>query len=160
VPEKRSERTTEGGLEVVHTRAVLAPIVGRLRQTGIRVSLFIEPDMAQIEAAAVVGASAIEIHTGAWCEAIAQNDGRRAGAIFERIRVAARRAAELGLEVHAGHGLDYATAEQVSAVPEIVELNIGHFLVGEALFSGFAEVIRTFRAAMERGRVRGRGKAA
>jgi pyridoxine 5-phosphate synthase len=160
VPEKRTERTTEGGLEVASARAVLKPIVASLRDAGIRVSLFIEPEPVQIQASADVGAAAIEIHTGAWCDAIGRGDAGAASAIFERIRIAAQQASRLGLEVHAGHGLDYATAERISELREIVELNIGHFLVGEALFAGFDQVIRNFRAAMERGRARGRGKAA
>lgn len=160
VPEKRTERTTEGGLEVAGARQMLTPAVSKLRGAGIRVSLFIEPDPHQIEAAAAVEAPVIEIHTGAWCEAIAQGDAAAAEAIFERVREGARLAAKLGLEVHAGHGLDFATAETISALPEVVELNIGHFLVGEALFSGFDSVIRTFRAAMDRGRAKARSRAA
>lgn len=160
VPEKRTERTTEGGLEVAGAAAALAPIVDKLRAAGIRVSLFIEPEAKQIEAAAKIQAAVIEIHTGAWCEAVANGEARAAEALFERIRSGARDAARLGLEVHAGHGLDYATAERVSSLPEVVELNIGHFLVGEALFTGFESVIRSFRAAMDRGRARARGRAA
>jgi pyridoxine 5-phosphate synthase len=160
VPEKRSERTTEGGLDAAGGRTTLAPFVAQLRNAGIRVSLFIEPEPAQIEAAAVVGAPVIEIHTGAWCEAVGQGDVTGAQAIFERIRAGAAQATRLGLEVHAGHGLDFSTAEAIAALPEVVELNIGHFLVGEALFSGFDSVIRTFRAAMERGRAKARGRAA
>jgi pyridoxine 5-phosphate synthase len=156
VPEKRTERTTEGGLEVANARASLKPKIAKLRNAGIRVSLFIEPESAQIEAAAAIESAAIEIHTGAWCDAIAQGNARSAETIFEKIREGARLAERLGLEVHAGHGLDFATAEQIATVPEIVELNIGHFLVGEALFSGFDSVISSFRAAMERGRAQGR----
>ncbi|MCC6948327.1 MAG: pyridoxine 5'-phosphate synthase [Bradyrhizobiaceae bacterium] len=160
VPEKRTERTTEGGLEVANARATLAPFVAKLRAAGIRVSLFIEPDPAQIEAAAAVEAPVIEIHTGAWCEAIAAGDAKAAQTVFERIRQGAQQAVKLGLEVHAGHGLDFATAETISALPEIVELNIGHFLIGEALFSGLEPVIHTFRAAMDRGRAKAREQAA
>jgi pyridoxine 5-phosphate synthase len=160
VPEKRSERTTEGGLDVAGARATLAPVVAKLRAAGIRVSLFIEPDLAQVEAAAAIKATIVELHTGAWCEAHMAGDAVGAEAEFERIRMAAARAASAGLEVHAGHGLDFKTAELVASVPEIVELNIGHFLVGEALFLGFDQVIRTFRAAMERGRARAVGRAA
>lgn len=160
VPEKRSERTTEGGLEVAGARTTLEPFVAKLTDAGIRVSLFIEPDPAQIEAAAQIGAPVIEIHTGAWCEAIARDDAAGAQAVFERIRTGARQADKLGLEVHAGHGLDFATAESISALPEVIELNIGHFLVGEALFSGFDSVIGTFRAAMARGRAAAKGHAA
>jgi pyridoxine 5-phosphate synthase len=160
VPEKRSERTTEGGLDAAAARRTLAPFVARLSKAGIRVSLFIEPDPAQIEAAAAIAAPVIEIHTGAWCEAVVQGQAAEAQAMFERIRAAAAQAAGLGLEVHAGHGLDFSTAEAIAALPEVVELNIGHFLVGEAVFSGLDSVIRTFRAAMERGRAKARGRAA
>jgi pyridoxine 5-phosphate synthase len=160
VPEKRSERTTEGGLDAAGTRAALAPVVAKLRAAGIRVSLFVEPELRQIEAAAAIKATIVELHTGAWCEAFSCGDAMTAEAEFERLRTAARKAASLGLEVHAGHGLDFATAEAIAALPEIVELNIGHFLVGEALFAGFESVIRLMRAAMDRGRARARGRAA
>ena len=160
VPEKRTERTTEGGLEVARAKGVIAPAVAFLSQAGIRVSLFIEPDPRQIEAAAAIKAAVVEIHTGAWCEAITQGKKRDAEGEFERIRVAARLAAKLGLEVHAGHGLDYASAETISTLPEIVELNIGHYLVGEAIFFGFESVIRTMRAAMDKGRAAAHGRAA
>ncbi|MEX0591437.1 MAG: pyridoxine 5'-phosphate synthase [Xanthobacteraceae bacterium] len=160
VPEKRTERTTEGGLEVANARAALKPKVAKLRNAAIRVSLFIEPEPVQIEAAAVIGAAVIEIHTGAWCDAVAHGAAAAGESLFEKIRAGARQAAQLGLEVHAGHGLDLATSERISTVPEIVELNIGHYLVGEALFSGFDHVVRSFRAAMERGRARARGRAA
>lgn len=160
VPENRTERTTEGGLEVAGAKTVLAPMIAKLRGAGIRVSLFIEADAAQIEAARAVEADIIEIHTGAWCDAIAESDMRHADAIFERIRAGARQAAQLGLEVHAGHGLNFATAEAISALPEIAELNIGHFLIGEAVFAGLDDVVHTFRAAMDRGRARAREQAA
>ena len=117
-------------------------------------SLFIAADPAQIEAAAALGAPVIEIHTGAWCDALQDGDRDAAGAEWRRIREGATLARSLGLEVHAGHGLDYASAEAIAALPEIVELNIGHFLVGEAIFVGLAEAVRTMRAAMERGRAR------
>jgi pyridoxine 5-phosphate synthase len=154
VPERRQEITTEGGLDAVAQHNVLAPVVARLVDAGIRVSLFIAADPRQIELAARIRAPAIEIHTGAWCEAIAA--GHRAGADAEwaRIRDGARLARGLGLEVHAGHGLNYATAEAIAAVPEIVELNIGHFLVGEAIYAGLAAAVKNMRAAMDRGRAR------
>jgi pyridoxine 5-phosphate synthase len=160
VPERREERTTEGGLDAAGQHNQLAPIVAKLSDAGIRVSLFIAGDGRQIEAAAKLRAPVIEIHVGAWCEAVV--DGRRAeaDAEFERIRTAARDAAALGLEVHAGHGLDFSTAETIAALPEIVELNIGHFLFGEAIFLGLDEVIRTFKASMQRGRARAPGSAA
>jgi pyridoxine 5-phosphate synthase len=116
------------------------------------VSLFIAADPAQIDAAAEVGAPVIEIHTGAWCEAVIARDQAAAAAEFARIREGAARAARLGLEVHAGHGLDYVTAEAVAALPQVVELNIGHFLMGEAIFDGLATVVERMRAAMARGR--------
>ena len=152
VPERREERTTEGGLDAAGGRAQIAPVVTALRRAGIRVSLFIAADPAQIEAAAELGAPVIEIHTGAWCEAVVQGDQAAGAAEFRRIAAGAARAATLGLEVHAGHGLDYVTAEAICALPEIVELNIGHFLIGEAIFVGLAEAVRAMRAAMAEGR--------
>ncbi len=152
VPEKRTERTTEGGLDVARQHDLLAPVVGQLNGAGIRVSLFIAPDPQQIEAAARIGAPVIEIHTGAWCEALTQGNAAEAAVEWERIREGARLAQKAGLEVHAGHGLDYATAETIAALPEIMELNIGHFLVGEALFVGFEQAVATMRAAMKKGR--------
>ncbi len=154
VPEKRTERTTEGGLDVARQHDLLAPVVGQLGSAGIRVSLFIAPDPKQIEAAARTGAPVVEIHTGAWCEALIQIHAAEAAAEWERIREGARLAQKAGLEVHAGHGLDYASAETISALPEIMELNIGHFLVGEALFVGFEQAVATMRAAMKKGRSR------
>jgi pyridoxine 5-phosphate synthase len=153
VPERREERTTEGGLDVGGNRTQIESVVARLDGGGIRVSLFIAPERAQVEAAAAVKAPVIEIHTGSWCEAI--GDRQAAAAEFARIVAAAKLARELGLEVHAGHGLDYATAEAIATLPEIVELNIGHFLIGEAVFDGLANAVRTMRAAMDRGRAHG-----
>jgi pyridoxine 5-phosphate synthase len=152
VPEKRTERTTEDGLEVAGQHNQLAPFVDRLGDAGIRVSLFIAPELRQIEAAAHLRAPAIEIHVGPWCEAIAEAREREAEAEWRRIVEGARAAHGLGLEVHAGHGLDYATAATISALPEVVELNIGHFLVGEAVFVGLGETVRRMRQAMDRGR--------
>jgi pyridoxine 5-phosphate synthase len=154
VPERRQEITTEGGLDAVAQHNVLAPVVAKLVEAGIRVSLFIAADPRQIELAARIRAPAIEIHTGAWCEAIAGGQHATAETEWDRIREGARLAHGLGLEVHAGHGLDYATAEAIAAIPEIVELNIGHFLVGEAIESGLATAVTRMRAAMERGRAR------
>jgi len=154
VPERRMERTTEGGLDLVGQRQHLAPAIDALREGGIRVSLFIGPELAQIETAAALGAPVIEIHTGTWCDALAAGHHAAAEAEWRRIRDGARHARGLGLEVHAGHGLDYASAETISTLSEIFELNIGHFLVGEAVFVGLAESIRTMRAAMDRGRSR------
>jgi pyridoxine 5-phosphate synthase len=154
VPERREERTTEGGLDVVGQRVELAPAVAKLREAGIRVSLFIAADPVQIEAAAAAGAAVIEIHTGAWCDALSEGRTATAQAEFQRIQEGARMARRLGLEVHAGHGLNYETAETIAALPEIVELNIGHFLVGEAIFGGLAHAVRSMRAAMDRGRAK------
>jgi pyridoxine 5-phosphate synthase len=154
VPERRQEITTEGGLDAVASHNVLAPVVAKLVEAGIRVSLFIAADPRQIEMAARIRAPAIEIHTGAWCEAIAAGHRAEADAEWARIRDGARLAHGLGLEVHAGHGLDYATAEAIAAVPEVVELNIGHFLVGEAIYAGLAAAVKNMRAAMDRGRAR------
>ena len=152
VPERRQEVTTEGGLDVAGMHNTLKPVVAKLSEAGIRVSLFIAADARQIEAAAQVGAPVIEIHTGAWCDAVAA--GRSGEAEFELIRTGARLARAAGLEVHAGHGLDYATAETIAVLPEVVELNIGHFLVGAALSDGLAAVVKTMRAAMDRGRAK------
>jgi pyridoxine 5-phosphate synthase len=154
VPERREELTTEGGLDVAGQHNALAPVVTKLVQAGIRVSLFIAADPRQIEVAARIGAPVIEIHTGAWCDALAEERRRDADVEWERVRAGARLARSLGLEVHAGHGLTYDTAEQIAAVPEIVELNIGHFLVGEALFLGLGQSVIAMRAAMARGRAK------
>jgi pyridoxine 5-phosphate synthase len=155
VPERRAERTTEGGLDVAGQRTLIAAAAKRLGGAGIRVSLFIAADPAQIEAAKDVGAPVIEIHTGAWCEALMDDRKNEGAHEFERIRKAASFATSLGLEVHAGHGLDYASAEIIAGLPEIVELNIGHFLIGEAVFVGLDNAIRTMRGAMDRGRRKG-----
>lgn len=154
VPERREERTTEGGLEVARQQASLRPIVAELKSANIRVSLFIAPDPDQIKAAVEVGAPVIELHTGTWCEALATGDTAASDTEWRRILEGAKLAAGLGLEVHAGHGLDYGTAERIAALPEIVELNIGHFLVGEAVFTGLVDVVTAMRAAMGRGRAR------
>src|SRR3978361_1601655 len=152
VPERREELTTEGGLDVVGQHNALAPFVARLNDAGIRVSLFIAADPQQIEMAARLRAPVIEIHTGGWCDAVVDGHAARADAEWRRIVAGARLARSAGLEVHAGHGLDYATAETIAALPEIVELNIGYYMIGEALFVGLAETVRAMRAAMDRGR--------
>lgn len=154
VPEKREERTTEGGLDAAGQHNHLKPVVHALKHAGIRVSLFIGAQQRQIEAAVSLGAPVIEIHTGAWCDALAEGDKDKAQAEWQAIVKGAELAAGLGLEVHAGHGLDYATAEEIAALPQIVELNIGHFLIGEAVFEGLTETIKFMRAAMDRGRAR------
>jgi pyridoxine 5-phosphate synthase len=152
VPERREELTTEGGLDVVGQHNALAPFIARLNDAGIRVSLFISADERQIETAAKLRAPVIEIHTGAWCDAMVDGHKEKADAEWRRIVAGAALAKSAGLEVHAGHGLDYATAESIAALPEIVELNIGYFMIGEALFVGIAETVRAMRAAMDRGR--------
>lgn len=153
VPEKREERTTEGGLDVVEHKEALTEAVGELTAAGIRVALFIAPDEPQIEAAAAVGAPVIEIHTGTWCDAAAAGEAGRAATEFARIAAGADYARRLGLDVHAGHGLDYLTAEAIAALPQVVELNIGHFLVGDALTVGLGGAVERMLAAMRRGRV-------
>ena len=154
VPERRAELTTEGGLDVAGQHNTLAHVVAKLVAAGIRVSLFIAADPRQIEAAAGIRAPVIEFHVGAWCEAVRKARASEAAVEWDRIRAGARLARAAGLEVHAGHGLDYASAEMIATLPEIVELNIGHFLVGEALSVGLGEAVRTMRAAMDRGRAR------
>ena len=148
VPERREEITTEGGLDAAGDAEQLDPVVARLESAGIRVSLFIDPEPEQIEAARQLGATAVELHTGAYANADARS---RTGEI-ERLRAAARRGVALGLHVHAGHGLDYANVEPVAAIAEIEELNIGHYLVGEAVFTGFEAAIRRMIETMERAR--------
>lgn len=152
VPEKRTERTTEGGLDVVAGGDTLRRAIGELREAGIRVSLFVEPSRPVLEAARAAGAPAVELHTGAWCDGVQTRDGVRAEREFERLRAAAALAEELGLECHAGHGLDFDTARAIATLPEIVELNIGHFLIGEAILVGMDAAIATMRRAMDAGR--------
>ena len=154
VPERRAEVTTECGLDAAGHHNTLAPAVARLRDAGIRVSLFIDADPRQIEAATSLRAPVIEIHTGAWCDALADGDVARFNAEWDRIRAGAAIAKRAGLEVHAGHGLNFQTAETIAALPEIVELNIGHFLIGEAIMVGLPAAVRTMRAAMDRGRAK------
>jgi pyridoxine 5-phosphate synthase len=151
VPERREERTTEGGIDVVGQRQRLSPVVARLRDAGIRVSLFIEPHPKALDAALALGAPVVELHTGAYCEAF-----RSGPDAFEyernRIAAAARHGATLGLEVHAGHGLSFDTVQPIARLPEIVELNIGHFLIGEAIFVGLAQAVRTMRGLIDEAR--------
>src|ERR1700719_3912424 len=152
VPERREELTTEGGLDVVGQHNALAPFIARLNDAGVRVSLFIAADPAQIEMAAKLHAPVIEIHTGAWCDAVVDGHQAKAESEWQRIVAGAALAHSAGLEVHGGHGLDYATAEKIASLQEIVELNIGYYMIGEALFTGPAATVRTMRAALERGR--------
>ena len=152
VPEKRTERTTEGGLDVVGGFKALKPFVSELMKAGVRVSMFVEPSSEALKASADLGAAVVELHTGAWCDALAHQDKARADYEFGRLRVAAAQTAGLGLECHAGHGLDYDSARVIASLPQVVELNIGHFLIGEAIFVGLAETVKRMRAAMEEGR--------
>ncbi|MGY3615800.1 pyridoxine 5'-phosphate synthase [Bradyrhizobium sp. USDA 10063] len=152
VPERRQELTTEGGLDVVGQHNALAPFIARLSDAGIRVSLFIAADPRQIEMAAKLKAPVIEIHTGGWCDAVVDGHREKAEAEWRRIVEGAKLAQAAGLEVHAGHGLDYDTAETISALPEIRELNVGYFMIGEAILVGLRETVRSMRAAMDRGR--------
>ena len=148
VPEKREERTTEGGLDARGQHNLLAPMVAELKNANIRVSLFIEPDPAQIEAALRLGAPVVELHTGRYCEL----EGEAQTAELRRIADAAALAAKNGIEVHAGHGLTFDNVVPVAAIPQIAELNIGHFLVGEAIFVGLDESVRRMKALMESAR--------
>ncbi|MYE59985.1 MAG: pyridoxine 5'-phosphate synthase [Alphaproteobacteria bacterium] len=148
VPERREELTTEGGLDAAGLGAALGPRVQALAAAGIRVSLFIEPDPKQLRAAVALGAPVVELHTGRYCELA----GEAQQAELERIRSAAALADELGLECHAGHGLTYDNVGPVAAIPTVAELNIGHFMVGEAIFVGLVETVRRMRAAMDRAR--------
>ncbi|PHY20486.1 pyridoxine 5'-phosphate synthase [Caulobacter sp. BP25] len=153
VPERREEVTTEGGLDVVKGQKRIADATTRLRTVGARVSLFIEPDPQQIRASVAAGAQVIELHTGAYCDAARAGEVERAEAILERLKKGAALAAELGLEVHAGHGIDYATVKPIAAIPQIAELNVGHFLIGEAIFVGLPQAIQRMRALMDAARV-------
>jgi len=145
VPERREEVTTEGGLAVAGHEARIGPVARALADAGVRVSLFIEPAVQQVEAARAVGAQVVEFHTGRYCLL----SGADRAVEFARLQAAAARAADLGLEVHAGHGLDYETAADMIAIPEVRELNIGHFLIGEAVFVGLTAAIHRMRAAMD-----------
>ncbi len=152
VPEKRTERTTEGGLDVVGGHGHLAPVVDRLCREGIRVSLFVEPQVEALRAARDLGAPVVELHTGTYAEAGFAGDDEKAAEELDRLKHAAAFGASLGLEIHAGHGLTFDNVRPVAAIPQIVELNIGHFLVGEAVFMGLGEAVRAMRAAMDEGR--------
>ena len=152
VPEKREERTTEGGLEVAREENKLAHFIAPLRDAGCRVSIFIAADQRQIEAAARIGAPVIELHTGAYCDAHAKRRFEERDKEFEKLRDMAAFAADLGLEVHAGHGLTFDTVKPIVALPEVQELNIGHFLIGEAIFSGLENAILRMRILMDEAR--------
>lgn len=152
VPEKREERTTEGGLNVADDAARLADFIAPVREAGSRVSLFIGHDPRQIEAAVQVGAPVIELHTGRYCDLVAEGDAEAAALELAGLLAGVRLASDLGLEVHAGHGLSYATVAPFAATPEIRELNIGHFLIGEAVFVGLGAAITRMRALMDQAR--------
>lgn len=148
VPEKREERTTEGGLDAAGQHNLLAPLVSQLGAAKIRVSLFIEPDARQIEAALRLGAPVVELHTGRYAEL----EGEAQAEELRRLSDAAALAAKNGIEVHAGHGLTYDNVAPIAAIRQVRELNIGHFLVGEAMFVGLGEAVRRMRAAMDSAR--------
>ena len=152
VPERREERTTEGGLDVARGHNAVAPVVRRLRDAGSRVSLFIEPSLVQVAVAEAIGAQVVELHTGAYCEAVRDGEARAAEIHLARLREAAAEGARRGLEIHAGHGIDFDSVGAVAAIPEVVELNIGHFLIGEAIFVGLGEAIARMRALMDEAR--------
>lgn len=158
VPEKREEVTTEGGLDVVSGSGWLEGFVGQLTTAGCRVSLFVDPEPAQLDAARAIGAPVVELHTGAYCEAHLESlGGSRTQRELERIVTAAAHAEAVGLECHAGHGLTFDTVGPVAAIETVVELNIGHFLVGEAIFGGLDSAIRRMRALMDKARADGAG---
>jgi pyridoxine 5-phosphate synthase len=152
VPEKREERTTEGGLDVAGLHNQISPIVRQLRDAGARVSLFIEPDPVQIAVAEVLGAPVVELHTGRYAELWIEGGAEAAAPELARLQAAADEARKRGIEPHAGHGLTFENVGPVAAIPEIAELNIGHFLIGEAIFIGLEEAIREMRRLMDEAR--------
>ena len=152
VPERREERTTEGGLDALGQHNHLAPMIRRLGDAGIRVSLFIEPDAAQLKAAQSLGAPVVELHTGAYAHAYIDGDSDKTARLLDRLRDAARVGRDLGLEVHAGHGLTYDNVKPVAAIQEIMELNIGQFLIGEAIVTGLESAVRRMRTLMDEAR--------
>lgn len=152
VPEKREERTTEGGLDVAGDETHLATFIAPLRAAGCRVSMFIGHEERQIEASANIGAAVVELHTGRYCDLMAEGRHAEASMEFAALRRGATHAQSLGLEVHMGHGLDYETAAQVATFPEVTELNIGHFLIGEAVFRGLSPAIEEMRRRIDIGR--------
>ena len=151
VPEKREERTTEGGLDVIGGHNHLKPFIADLAEAGCRVSLFIEPEERALDMAVRLNAPVVELHTGSWCHAVEDGDTDKASRELARLARAVAHGAAIGLEVHAGHGLNYHTAELLAAVPGFHEFNIGHFLIGEAIFVGLEQATRAMRAAMDRG---------
>ena len=151
VPERREEVTTEGGLDVVAGHNRIAPTVRRLADAGVRVSCFVDADLEQVRAAKGVGAQVVELTTGHYCDAVRARDPD-APRLLEALRATAREAHRLGLEVHAGHGIDFETVKAVAAIPELMELNIGHFLIGEAIFVGLSPAIQRMRGLMDEAR--------
>ncbi|MFO1012681.1 MAG: pyridoxine 5'-phosphate synthase [Caulobacteraceae bacterium] len=151
VPERREEITTEGGLDVAGQHNRIAPTVAALKAAGTRVSLFVEADPVQIAAAKEVGAEVVELHTGAYCEAVRHRRPEESQ-LLQKLKDGAKLAASLGLEVHAGHGMDFETVTAIAEIPELAELNIGHFLIGEAIFTGLDPAIRRMRAMMDAAR--------
>lgn len=146
VPEKRAELTTEGGLDVIDNASRLMPIIRELKQAKIRISLFVDPDIDQIKKCKEIGADIIEIHTGTYCN----NKGQAQEEEFTKIQNCATLAHKIGLECHAGHGLDFNTAAKIAQIPEIIELNIGHFLIGEAIFIGLENAVKKMKDAIKR----------
>ena len=152
VPEKREERTTEGGLDVAGQEGYLADFIAPLREAGCRVSMFIGHEPAQIEAAARIGAAVVELHTGAYCDFDTEGRLAERDAELAALQKAAAHAASLGLEVHAGHGLTFGTVAPIAAIPQVKELNIGHFLIAESVFIGLDRAIREMRRCMDAAR--------
>jgi pyridoxine 5-phosphate synthase len=152
VPERRQELTTEGGLDVAAKISELTPVVTRLKAVRIQVAPFIDADLRQVDAVKQIGAQALEFHTGSYCHACDSGDNVKRDHELQRLRDAAAHAASIGLEVHAGHGLNYANVGPVAAIATIEELNIGHFLIGEAVFVGLEAAIRRMRVVMDQGR--------
>ena len=152
VPEKREERTTEGGLEVAREENSIAHFIAPLRDAGCRVSIFIAPDRRQIEAAHRIGAQVIELHTGAYCDLHAEGNISARDSELQKLTEMSSLARSLGLEVHAGHGLTYDTVSPIAPLPEVIELNIGHFIIGEAIFRGLTPAIAEMRRLMDEAR--------
>lgn len=152
VPEKREERTTEGGLDAAGQHNTLAPIVGKLRDNGIRVSLFIEADERQLDAALRLGVPVVEFHTGEYAHVHLDGDSERTARELKRIADMSALAAKNGIEPHAGHGLTYENVQPIAAIPQLAELNIGHYLVGEAVFVGLEQAVRHMRELMDEAR--------
>ncbi len=160
VPEKREERTTEGGLEVAKDENRIAHFIAPLKDAGCRVSLFIAADEAQVLSASRIGAEVVELHAGAYCDFLSEGRTQEAALELNRLRDMSAYGHTLGLEVHAGHGITYDSVAAISAFPEVMELNIGHFLIGEAIFSGLDSAIRRMRALMDQARAEAFGEGA